>query len=406
MTYPLLAGLNVLELGESISAPYCGKLLADMGAQVVKIERPGAGDQAREYGPFLNEQPHPERSGLFLYLNSGKRSVTLDWHTADGCALLKRLLQDADVLVVDTQPGALERLGLALDHLQAASPRLVVASITDFGDSGPYSSWTSTPLVNLALGGFLYLSGDEGREPLMLPGFQADYLAGLHGYLGVTMALWSRSETGEGQHVEVSAIESLASLHQFTTVMQTYGGVVRMRHGNRWESNGDYSRYPITLLPCADGYISFAVSTETQWEMLCAMIERPDLLERPEFATFPDRRRRADEIDEILTQWLENKTRAEVFSLAAGTWSVPAAPLSDLADVLNDGQYSERGLWATIDHPVAGQLTHPTVPFVMSETSPYFGRAPMLGEHNAEILGSRLGLSDTDYTGFEYEDSR
>jgi crotonobetainyl-CoA:carnitine CoA-transferase CaiB-like acyl-CoA transferase len=349
-------------------------MLAAFGAEVVKVERPPGGDWARRTAPLLPEVSDPESSALFLYLNSGKKSVVLDWQSSEGSASLERLLQDADVLVEDTGSSAMNRFGLGIDRLQRTNRGLVVASITDFGDSGPYSSWSSTPLVNLALGGFFYLSGDEGREPLMLPGFQADYLAGLYSYIGVTMALWARSETGEGQHVEVSAVESLASLHQFTTVMETYSGVVRRRHGNRWESDGDYARYPITLLPCKDGHESFAVSMVSQWEGLCVMIGRPDLLERPEFATFADRRSHAGEIDEILTRWLADKTKADVVSLAAGTYSVPAAPASNLADVLNDGQYSGRGLWVTLDHPVAGKVTQPTVPFTMSET--YAG-----GEH-------------------------
>jgi formyl-CoA transferase len=136
--------------------------------------------------------------------------------------------------------------------------------------------------------------------------------------------------------------------------------------------------------------------------MLCGMIGRPDMLELPEFATFPDRRRNADQVDAILTEWLEDKTKQEVFSLAAGTWSVPVAPVLGLAGVLDDPQYRRRGLWATIDHPVAGQLTHPTVPFTMSETRPNFGRAPMLGEHNAEVLGSRRDLSDWDGTRLQH----
>jgi crotonobetainyl-CoA:carnitine CoA-transferase CaiB-like acyl-CoA transferase len=163
---------------------------------------------------------------------------------------LNDLLESADVLVDSSPPGTLDGLGLGFDLLHKKYPGLIVVSITDFGNSGPHRDWKSTPLVNLALGGYLYLSGDENREPLMLPGFQADYLAGLHGYLGTTTALWSRDDTGEGQQVEVSVIESLAALHQFTTVMHTYSNIVRSRHGNRFEKLGTYGRYPITMLPC------------------------------------------------------------------------------------------------------------------------------------------------------------
>ena len=394
-----LAGVTVIELAEGVAGPFCGRMLAAFGAEVIKVERPPGGDWARHTAPLLPDVPEPESSSLFLYLNSGKKSIELDWQTAEGRTLLEGLLREADVVVEDTRPGTLEGLGLGFDRLHSANPRLVVASVSDFGDTGPYSSWTSTPLVNLALGGFLYLSGDEDGEPLMLPGFQADYLAGLQVYFGVAMALWSRGETGEGQRVQVAAMESLGVLHQFTTVMETYGGLVRRRYGNRFEGSADYGSYPIVMLPCKDGYVSFCAPMEHQWERLCLMIDRADLLERTEFATSSDRRSRADEIDEILTRWLKDKTKAEVFSLAAGTYSVPAAPAYDLSAVMSDAQYRERGLWATHEHPVAGQITHPTVPFTMSETGPSFGRAPTLGEHNAEILGARLSPSDSDDLG-------
>ena len=388
MNAAALDGLKVVELAEGVAGPYCGRLLAAFGAQVVKVERPPSGDWTRGAGPLLPDVPEPESSALFLYLNTGKKSVTLDWRSKDNRSTLDNLLESADVLVDSSPPGTLDGLGLGSDQLHEKYPGLIVVSITDFGNSGPYRDWKSTPLVNLALGGYLYLSGDENREPLMLPGYQADYLAGLHGYLGTTMALWSRDDTGEGQRVEVAVIESLAALHQFTTVMHTYGGVVRSRHGNRFEEKAGYSPYPITMLPCKDGYVSFAVSIEHQWENMCRLIGRQDLLGDPRFDTSPERRQRADEIDEILIDWMKDKTKADIFREAAGVWSVPVAPVSDLNEVLNDSQYRARGFWATLDHPIAGELTYPTLPFKMTETQPTFHRAPTLGEHNSEYLVS------------------
>jgi crotonobetainyl-CoA:carnitine CoA-transferase CaiB-like acyl-CoA transferase len=361
-------------------------MLAAFGAEVVKVERPPSGDWSRQAKPLLPDVPEPESSALFLYLNTGKKSVTLDWHREDSRPALNDLLESADVLVDSSPPGTLDGLGLGFDLLHEKYPGLIVVSITDFGNSGPHRDWKSTPLVNLALGGYLYLSGDENREPLMLPGYQADYLAGLHGYLGTTTALWSRYDTGKGQQVEVSVIESLAALHQFTTVMHTYSNIVRSRHGNRFEKLGAYGRYPITMLPCKDGYVSFAVSIEHQWENMCVLIGRQDMLDDPNFADFPERRQRADEIDAILIDWMKDMTKAEIFAEAAGIWSVPVAPVSDLSEVLNDSQYQARGLWVTLDHPIAGELTYPTLPVQMTETQPTFERAPTLGEHNFQYL--------------------
>ncbi|MDP6454867.1 MAG: CoA transferase [SAR202 cluster bacterium] len=386
MNAAALDGLKVVELAEGVAGPYCGRLLAAFGAEVVKIERPQVGDWTRGAEPLLPDVDEPESSALFLYLNTGKKSVTLDWHNAANRSALGGLLESADILVDSSPPGTLDNLGLGFDRLHEKYPNLISVSITDFGLSGPYRDWKSTPLVNLALGGYLYLSGDENREPLMLPGYQADYLAGLHGYIGATTAIWSRDDTGEGQQVEVAVIEALAALHQFTTVMHTYGNMVRSRHGNRWEALGVYGRYPITVLPCKDGHVSFAVSIEHQWENMCALIGRQDMLDDPRFATFPDRRQNAQEIDDALIDWMKDKTKEEIFREAAGIWSIPVAPVSELDEVMNDIQYKDRGLWTTIDHPVAGQLTYPTFPVQMTETQPTFERAPILGEHNNQYL--------------------
>ena len=203
------------------------------------------------------------------------------------------------------------------------------------------------------------------------------------------MALWEREETGFGPRVDVSEIESLAALHQFTFVMHTYAGLVRRRHGARWENQGVYGRYPIALLPCKDGYMSYAVSTEGQWEMLFPMIGRPDLTEEPWFADLKKRREHVDEIDAILIDWMKDKTRQEVFEIAAGTWSEPASPLLELAEVLDDPQLRLRDFFADVDHPDTGTLTYPTVPFRMSVTQPSFSRAPRLG--SIRQLSSRAG---------------
>ena len=318
---------------------------------------------------------------MYLYLNMGKRSVALDRNSDDGAAAFSRLLEGADVLIHGGPDS--DRRAPAPD---GALDGIIDVSLSPFGSSGPYADWRGSPLVSLALGGFLYLSGDEDREPLMIPGYQPEYLAGLHAYAGALMALRDRDRTGAGRSVEVSEIETLAALHQFTTVMHTYGGLVRRRHGARWENQGGYGRYPITVLPCKDGYVSYAVSTEGQWDLLFPMIGRPELLQEPRFADFVERRARADEIDAILIDWMKDKTRQEIFQLAAGTWSEPAAPLLELDEVLADPQLAHRRFFAQIAHPDAGTLTYPTAPFHMSLTPPTFRRAPRLGEHTDEAL--------------------
>ncbi len=386
MSLPL-KNITVIEAAEGVAGAFCGRMLAGFGANVIKIERPPDGDWTRTAEPRLPRVRASEAGALFLHLNMGKRSALLDWHTGRGENALKRLISDADVLLEDWDAATLERMGIA-NGVDALNPRLIDLSLTPFGASGPYSDWATTPLVSLALGGFLYLSGDEDREPLTIPGRQPEYVAGLHGYGGAMIALWERERTGRGRRVEVSEIETLASLHQFTTVMHTYGGVVRGRHGARWENKGNYGRYPITILPCRDGYVSFAVSTEGQWDLLFPMVGLPELLDDPRFDTFAERRQHADVIDAILIDWMKDKTRREVFEFAAGDWSEPASPLLELSETLNDQQLRHRGLFTEVEHPDAGALTYPTVPFRMSATQPEFRPAPRLGEHTDEILNA------------------
>lgn len=386
MTLPL-ENLTVIEASEGVAGAFCGRMLAAFGADVIKIERPPGGDLTRFEGPGLPNVRQSEASALHLHLNMGKRSALLDWQTQRGAESLKRLIRDADVLLEDWNAATVDRMGLS-EGMSRLNPRLIDLSLTPFGTSGPYSDWATTPLVGLALGGFLYLSGDEDREPLSIPGRQPEYLAGLHGYGGVMIALWERERTGRGRGVSVSEIETLAALHQFTTVMHTYGGVVRSRHGARWENKGSYGRYPITILPCKDGYVSFAVSTEGQWDLLFPMVGQPELLEDPRFQTFVERREHADDIDAILIDWMKDKTRQEVFAYAAGDWSEPASPMLYLSETLSDEQLKRREFFAEVDHPDAGSLTYPTVPFRMSVTQPEFRPAPRLGEHTDEVLSA------------------
>ena len=386
MTAPPFHGIRVVELAEGVAGPFCGRMLAAFGAEVIKVEPAPHGDRTRTLAPRLPDVEPSEASTLFLYLNMGKRSVALDPLSDDGAPALTRLVESADILIEDWSAESRSEFGI--DSTLATNPGLIDLSLTPFGTEGPYSDWRTTPLVSLALGGFLYLSGDEDREPLMIPGYQSEYLAGLQGYAGAMIALWKRASTGRGGRVEVSEIESLAALHQFTTVMHTYSGLVRSRHGRRWENKGPYGRYPITVLPCKDGFVAYAVSTEGQWEMLFPMLGRAELLDEPRFETFIERREHADEIDSILIDWMKDKTRAEVFEFAAGTWSEPASPLLELGEVLDDRQLAHRALFTEIDHPDAGMLKYPTVPFRMSATQPKFARAPRLGEHTGEVLST------------------
>lgn len=390
-----LSDLTVVEVAESVAGAFCGRMLAAFGARVVKVERPPNGSWTRYAEPQLNGFDAPDAGALFLYDNMGKESVVLDWENADGMDALLKLVADADALIDDWQPRMRRALGIDADMLHSLNPLLINLSLTPFGLSGHYADWQSTPLVSLALGGYLYLSGEGEREPLMLPGYQAQRLAAMKGYAGIMLALRAREMTGIGQSVEVSEMEALAALHQFTFVSHQYDGIIRKRAGVRLATGRRTGGYPITTLPCKDGYITFSASAAHQWDYVCAMIGREDLLIDPRFAAFQSLKDAADEIDEILLEWVADKTRQEIVELAAGVYSVPASPVFDLGETLRDSQYIERGLFSEFEHPQGARLTFPRAPFHMSVTQPKFKPAPSLGQHNAATL------PDASYTSTE-----
>lgn len=390
MNHKALEGIRVLDLSRHVSGPYCTKMLAAFGAEVIKGEKPGQGDIGRHIGPFLDDQPHPETSALFLYLNTGKKGITLNLEKPAGADLLKRLIEDADVLVENFRPGYMSDLGLDYKILKGINSGLIMASITDFGQNGPYRDFKGGRLIGNALSGYMYINGDPDREPLAGGGEQPSYQGGLHAYTGIMAALISRQMTGKGQFIDISIMECMASLHQFTVNRYVYSGKIQKRIGNRYLWS-----HPITIYSCRDGYVSISASTDDQTEMLLLLMEMPHLLDDPRFSTGFNRLAHADEFDELVKPWFLQKTKREIIELCQ-EWRVPAAAVNDVSDLLNEEQYQARDFWVGLDHPLAGKHPYAGPPFKMSETPGEYHRAPLLGEHNEEIYLNRLGLSRTE----------
>jgi len=389
-----LDGISVLDLSENISGPYCAKLLGSFGADVIKIERPDEGDASRKTGPFPDDEPHLEKSAAFLYLNSNKKSVTLNLKTSEGLMILKKLAKETDVLVENFVPGTMSAIGADYDTLSEINPELVMVSISDFGQTGPYRDYKGGRLVNNALSGYTYINGDPKREPLTGGGEQPAYQGGLNAHIGVMSALLMRHSTHKGQHIDISIHECMSTIHQFTVNRYVYSGKIQPRVGNRYM----YS-HPTTMYACKDGLVSIAPSSDEQGENLLLMMGMEHLLEDPRFQTGFHRLANADAFDDAVKSWFSDKTRKEVVE-ACQEWRTPAAYVNNVKDVLEDPQYEARNFWKQIDHPEAGKVPYTTAPFKMSETPANPERAPLLGEHNLEIYVERLGLSEQDLNQF------
>lgn len=383
-----LSHLRVVDLTHHIAGPYCTKLLADFGADVLKIERPGTGDPTRASGPFVDDSPDPEKSGRFLYFNTNKRGMSLDLKTPTGRHILKRLIRDADVLVENFRPAVLPSLGLDYETLAAINPRLVVTSISNFGQTGPYRDYRATEIVADAMGGWMYGLGVPEREPIKPPGVQAQLVAGIFGLLGTLSAVHARALTDRGQHVDVSIQEAVLWIQMNITSTYSYSGAIWKRHGGQSTMN-----HPQGLFECKDGIIGVNVLYYVEWDRFAEFVGHPEWLQDPRFATPVLRAQNREAMDEILRPWLMERTRQELFESAQRA-KIPFALVNEPADLVASPQLQARGFWEQVEHPVAGVVTMPGAPFKLSETPWTLRRpAPRLGEHTEDVLVDELGYT-------------
>jgi len=384
-----LRHLKVLELCRLVTGPYCTKLLADLGAEVIKIEAPDTGDDARRRGPFLQDTPDGELSGLFLHLNTNKLGITLDVTTATGKGILKELVRKADVFVEDNPPALTAEQGLTYEELERVNPRLVMTSITPFGLTGPYRDYKAYELNSHHAGGEGYLlplhSAEDDREPVKAGGIVADCVCGLSAALATLTAAYVAAVTGLGQHVDVSKQDVLMSLVQnhvctFANLGELH---TRLRRGF------------LTVLPldCQDGYVHIGVVTDREWRSLVECMGNPTWALDGKYLSWGNRLMHAGEINPIVQEWVRQFKKEELFHRlqASGVAAVPVYTAEDLA---KSAQLRERGFFAEIDHPEAGPVTQPTAAYQFSAT-PWAGlrAAPVLGQHNELVYCERLGFS-------------
>jgi crotonobetainyl-CoA:carnitine CoA-transferase CaiB-like acyl-CoA transferase len=386
MTSAALAGLRVVEYGGMVSAPYAAKLMADLGADVIKVEPP-EGDPARRRGPFpAGHEDDPEASGLFLYLNANKRGVTLDLASAGGRAALHDLLSGADIFIHNLSLDEAAAQGIDDAALGERFPRLIRTWITPFGLSGPHARWQGENLTVVSAGGWASLTpGNSPRAdlpPLQAFGQQGLFQAGVHAAVATMGALLGRRRSGRGQLVEVSAQECIAAALELALVTYTYNGRIASRLGIRTSA-------PMEIMQCKDGLIFVMTTDPHQWDAFVRVMGDPEWAHWEVFADRFERGKNHDALKPLIEEWLLRHTVQEVFDLA-GEARLPFAPVSTIGDLIASPHLKARGFFVTVRHPIAGEVTVPGAPYLLPDTPwTLHTPAPLLGQHNDELLPAR-----------------
>ena len=393
MSEQALAGVRVLECGEMVSAAYAGKLMADLGADVMKVEAPRHGDAARRRGPYPRGVPDPEKSGLFLYLNTNKRGITLDLRQSRGRELLAELADTTDLLIHNFLPAEMPDMGIQFEALSRRNPRLVLVSITPFGLSGPHRDYQATDLTLWNAGGVASLNGGGPTAgdlpPLKAFGQQSEFQGGLNAAVAGLGALWARERDGHGQHVSISIQESVAAILELAFEFWPYMGMVASRLGQK-------PIQPVDFIECRDGWIFLCCIEEHQWQTWVEIMGTPEWASMELFENRLTRAANWDALKLFLQEWAQEHGVDELYH-AGQARRVPLAPVSTMADLLASDHLKSRGFFAVIDHPRAGQFEYPGAPYKFSHTPWAIRRpAPLLGQHNQEVLSERLRLSDTE----------
>ena len=391
MTYSLLSGLRVLEVGSMLSAPYCGKLLADAGASVIKLEPPSVGDPARRYGPWPGDIPHPERSGLFLYLNSNKQGITANLETPTGRSILRRLAAASDVVAHNVPPADMERLGLDYDALAAGHPNLVMASISPWGLSGPWRDYKAYDINLAAAGGISEGLGAADREPLTFGTPEVGYFAGMAAASSIVMALLGLERHG-GQHIDIAEAETMAGLYNGPeALMAVYEWRVTRRTGHHAL---DFP-YPNCILRCKDGHIFVGSPEGRQWGRLLGIMGSPEWSQEPRFRNRTAMNNLyADEVDGYVEAWLADYTKAELLAIAL-EHRIPLAPVRTYDEVRADPSLAD--LFVVIERDDTGPVSYPGPPYRLPDGDVATPTpAPTLGQHNRAILCAELGYSPAE----------
>src|SRR5579864_5817067 len=393
-----LSHIRVLDLSRVLAGPWASQNLADLGAEVIKIERPGTGDDTRSWGPpFLKDRAGVDtpESAYYLSVNRGKKSVTLDISTPEGQRIARDLAAKCDVLLENYKVGGLAKYGLAYDDVKKINPRIVYCSITGFGQSGPYAHRPGYDFVFQGMGGLMSITGERddlpGGGPQKVGIAVTDVLAGMYASLAITAAILHRERTGEGQHIDLALLDTIVAFGANQIFNYFTSGEIPRRYGN-----AHANLLPYEVFPTADGHVILAAGNDSQWASFCKAAGRTGLAEDPRFRTMPERIRNRKVLIPIVQEIMKQRaSRDWIERLEAA--NVPCGPINDYKEVFDNPQARHRGLKVGMPHPLSGTLAGIASPMRFSETPvEYETPPPTLGEHTREVLGGLLGMSGAE----------
>lgn len=381
-----LEGIRVLELTHVISGPFCGMLLGDLGAEVIKAERPNTGE-------FYREEAQKNEEGISIIYptyNRNKKGITLNVKAEETREIMHKLIKETDIFVENYRPGLLKKLGLGYDELKQINPRLIMVSISGFGQTGPYAKAPAYDMTIAAISGLMSVNGEHGRPTKTGPAI-SDFLSGIYGAVGALAALQHRERTGEGQYVDVSMMESAMSIFDAFFAQTHFTGVAPEGMGNR---RANYA--PVNSFKVKDGYVYIAGSKQKHWESLAKVMDRLDLLENPKFSTTTARKSNEDEIEGIVEAWTKNYEAADLVALLEAE-AIPCAPVKGLKDVMHDPHVLSRESLITTTYPGLGEYPSPALTPKFSTIEVPKEAAPTLGQHNREVYCDILGYSEEEF---------
>ncbi|MEM0014146.1 MAG: CaiB/BaiF CoA-transferase family protein [Candidatus Nezhaarchaeales archaeon] len=390
-----LEGVRIIDLSRVLAGPYCTMILADLGAEVIKVERPGTGDDSRHFTPFINNQ-----SAYFININRGKKSVVIDLKKPKGREIFLRLVEKADVLVENFAPGTMEKLGLGYDVINKVNPRVIYASISGFGQEGPYRNKTAYDLIAQAMGGIMSITGWPESPPTRVGTAIGDILGALYATIAILAALKAREVTGVGERIDIAMVDCVVQACEAYNMMWLVEGRVPTRIGNRYEFI-----YPYDTFKAKDGWVAIGVGNNEMWSRFCKAIGRDDLINHEDFNTNMKRVKNHVKVKEIVEEWTSKLTTKKIAEILE-RYEIPVTPVYTMKDVWGDEHIvTHRKMLVKINQPEIGEMPVVGTPLKMKNlTSEVGGQAPLLGQHTKEVLTTLLNLNEDEINKLEEEE--